>query len=212
MAGVDGEIPLVARENATKLEIDAEGTDADLTGVAVEDDFGGRLYDAPVSGRDAVYVHRGGAYTTEVRDSDGALGAFRVNPGEESSVRIDRPRTGKASLAMFLANISEETAEELSELEDDDDIGGGSVNAIGGLAQALSSVGAAARRAAEQAESGNRGAADRNIDSVISLLEQVETRLEGARGSLPDDIARAVELRLEQARRRSEQAKAEEKL
>ncbi|MUV87089.1 hypothetical protein GJ631_11040 [Natronomonas sp. CBA1123] len=212
MAGVDGEIPLVARENATKLEIDAEGTDADLTGVAVEDDFGGRLYDAPVSGRDAVYVHRGGAYTTEVRDSDGALGAFRVNPGEESSVRIDRPRTGKASLAMFLANISEETAEELSELDDDDDIGGGSVNAIGGLAQALSSVGDAARRAAEQAESGNRGAADRNIDSVISLLEQVETRLEGARGSLPDDIARAVELRLEQARRRSEQAKAEEKL
>ena len=215
MAGVDGEIPLVARENATKLEIDAEGTDADLTGVAVEDDFGGRLYDAPVSGRDAVYVHRGGAYTTEVRDSDDAIGAFRVNPGSESSVRIDRPRTGKASLAVFLANISEETAAELSTLVEDDgslDAVTGALSAIRGLAQALSSVGAAARRAAERAENGNRGAADRSIDSVISLLEQVATRLEGARGSLPDDIARAVENRLEQARRRSEQARAAEKL
>jgi hypothetical protein len=214
VAGVAGEIPLVARENATKLEVDAEGTDSDLTGLAVEDDFGGRLYDAPISGRDAVYVHRGGAYTAEVRDSDDAIGAFRVNPGEEGSIGIDRPRTGKASLAVFLANIAEETAEELSMLTEDGPLAdvSGSLNAIGGLTQALSSLGASARRAADRAEEGNRKAADRNLDSVISLLEQVDRRLAEAREVLPDDIARAVDRRLEQARLRSEQARAAEKL
>jgi len=80
IAGSDGQIPLVARENARKLEVDADGTDADLTDLAVDDDFAGRLYDGSLSGSAAVYVHEGGAYTAEVRDSDGAIGAFRVNP------------------------------------------------------------------------------------------------------------------------------------
>jgi hypothetical protein len=30
----------------------------------------GQLYDAPLSGSDAVYVHEGGAFTTELRDTD----------------------------------------------------------------------------------------------------------------------------------------------
>ena len=114
-AGVDGEIPLTAREHATKLEVDTDGTDAELTRLSVADDFGGRLYDVPLSGPDAVYVHRGGAYTTEVRDSDDAVGAFRVNPApDERGVRLAEPNTGKASLASFLADIATETSDEVA--------------------------------------------------------------------------------------------------
>ncbi|MFW6045490.1 MAG: hypothetical protein ACOC8O_01385, partial [Natronomonas sp.] len=87
-AGVDGEIPVVARENAVKIEVDPNEADSDLTDLAIEDDFAGRMYDSPLSGPDAVYVHRGGAFTTEVRDSDDEVGAFRVNPGSEERIRV----------------------------------------------------------------------------------------------------------------------------
>ncbi|WP_424007025.1 hypothetical protein [Haloferax denitrificans] len=247
-AGVDGEIPLVARESATKVEVDADGTDRDLTALALEDDFGGRLYDAPLSGPDAVYVHRGGAYTVEVRDSDDELGAFRVNPdpvnGESDSdgdagpasipsVRIDEPRTGKASLSTFLADISAETAAAVAAVDDDSDgaddsddsaetdtpndstgtaASGGRENAVRGLAQALDSVAEAARRAAERAEAGDRGRADESLDTVAARLERVAERLAAARGELPGSLSRATDRRLEQARRRSEQARAADTL
>ncbi|RDZ63997.1 hypothetical protein C5B90_12895 [Haloferax sp. Atlit-12N] len=254
-AGVDGEIPLVARESATKVEVDADGTDRDLTALALEDDFGGRLYDAPLSGPDAVYVHRGGAYTVEVRDSDDELGAFRVNPDPNAaadadadsdsvsdgdttpasipSVRIDEPRTGKASLATFLADISAETAAAVAAVDDGSDdsddsdnsadtgtpddstqtaTGGGQANAVRGLAQALESVAEAANRAAERAEAGERGRADESLDTVASRLERVAERLAEARGELPGSLSRATDRRLEQARRRSEQARAADTL
>jgi len=109
-AGVEGEIPLVANEEAVKLEIDPRDADSELSALAIEDDFAGRLYDVPLSEPDAVYVHGGGAYTAEVRDVDDEVGATRVNPGDEGAIRLDDPRTGKASLATFLADIAEETA------------------------------------------------------------------------------------------------------
>jgi hypothetical protein len=108
-AGVGGEIPVVAREDAVKLAVDPSEADSELTDLAVDDDFAGRLYDAPLSGPDAVYLHRGGAFTTEVRDSDDEVGAVRVKPTDESSVRVDDPGTGKAVLATYLADVAEET-------------------------------------------------------------------------------------------------------
>jgi hypothetical protein len=111
LAGVDGEIAIPPAKAAVKLEVNAEGTDATLENLAVEDDFGGRLYESRMDGSEAVYVHGGGAYTTEVRDATGAPGAFRVNPGDdEGRVRIETPRTGKASLSNFVSNIGFETA------------------------------------------------------------------------------------------------------
>ncbi|MFC6864162.1 hypothetical protein ACFQGE_11925 [Halomicroarcula sp. GCM10025817] len=226
-AGVEGEIPLVARESATKLEVDSEGADSDLTDLAVEDDFAGRLYDAPLAGPDAVYVHRGGAYTTEVRDSDDEIGAFRVNPDPESDdgVRIDEPNTGKASLARFLADISDETRAGIAAVADsdgDDDsgssggeqgqTGGGRSNAVRGLAQALGAVAEAARRAAERAENGDRGRADESLGTVVDRLQRVAERLSEARGDLPNGLGNATERRLEQANRRSEQARSADKL
>ena len=161
-AGVGGEIPLVARGRATKLEVDPEGADSDLTGLAVEDDFAGRIYDAPFGEPDAVYVHDGGAYTTEVRDADDEVGTFHVNPevdGDDDcdddgdpGVRTEEPRTGKASLASFLVDITEET----------------------------------------------RGT--------------VAERLAEARGDLPEEVSRAIELCLDQAQERTDQAQAADKL
>jgi len=226
VAGVEGEIPVVARENATKLEVDPSEADSELTNLAVEDDFAGRLYDAPLSGPDAVYVHEGGAFTTELRDSDDELGAVRVNPSDEERVRIDNPRTGKSSLATYLADLAEETSAQVAAVDDDRDdddddrddddstgrSGGGQQNAVRGLANALDAVAEAARRAAEQAQAGERGNADQRLEAVANRLERVETRLAEARGSLPDGVANANDRRLEQARRRAEQARAAKKL
>jgi hypothetical protein len=219
--GVGGEIPLVARENATKLRVDTEGTAASLERLAVEDDFAGRLYDAPLSGRDAVYVHRGGAFAAEVEDADGELGAFRVNPADEQEVTIDRPDTGKASLASFLSTLTSETAAAVRALEDDsdDDGDGGSGSApaadpgpVRGLSRALEAVATAAGRAAEAAGNGNGNGADRRLRAARNGLETVASRLERATEDLPEGRARSVENRLAQARRRTDQALAAGKL
>ena len=206
-AGVDGEIPLVAREDATKLAVDPSGTDADLTDLAVEDDFGGRLYDAPIDGPDAVYVHRSGAYTSEVRDADDTIGAFRVNPTDEERVAIDRPDTGKASLSSFLATISDEIRGDIEGVDLQ-----GRANALRGLTQALESVGSAATSAAERASEGDRAGADRQLQNVGNGLEQVASNLERAAEALPDPVERSVDRRLAQLDRRTEQALAAEKL
>jgi len=236
VGGVEGQVPLVARENATRLEVDTEGPDADLTHLAVEDDFAGRLYDAPLSEPDAVYVHRGGAYTTEVRDADDEVGAFRVDPADEASVRIEEPGTGKAPLATFLADVAEETRAEVAAVADDDDDdgsgdgdsddsdddsgndqdgtdgGSGSGSPVRGLAQALAAVAEAANRAAERAEAGDRAGTDQRLEAVADRLDRVATRLEEAQGELPGGLSRATDRRLEQARRRTEQARNAEKL
>ena len=229
-AGSAGEIPLVARENARKLEVDADGTEADLTNLAIDDDFAGRLYDSPLDGSDAVYVHRGGAYTTEVRDADGAVGAFRVNPdpasgadGDDASergppIRIERPETGKASLSSFLASITAETSEELGGLLDDGGSGGsgdtlvGRENALRGLVRALDAVASAAERAAESARGGDRSNADRRLRTVTTGLERIVELIDEASDDLPDPLERAVEIRVDEATRRAEQAQDAEKL
>ena len=221
-AGVDGEIPLVARENAIKLGVDTTGSADEITRFAVEDDFAGRLYDAPLADSDAVYVHRGGAYTAEVRDRDGEIGAERVNPAAESGIRIENPSTGKGSLAEYLADVAAETSaavaavdEEDSDDDDTDDTGasgGGSANAIRGLSQALEAVAEAARRAAERAATGDRERAEQSLRTVQDRLDRVATRLAEASADLPDDLERATDRRLDQSRRRAEQARTAEKL
>ena len=236
-AGVRGSVPTVAREDATKLAVDPAESPDDLTDLAVEDDFAGRLYDAPLTGRDAVYVHRGGAYTAEVRDADGAIGADRVNPGSEERVTLDRPQTGKASLARYLATVAEETrAAVAAELDtggsddgddggqgqgngggnggggDGNDGGGSPGNSLRGLVQVLEAIAEAAERAAKRAEDGNRGQADASIDAVANRLKRATERLEAVRSDLSPGLANAAEHRFEQIDRRSTQAKQSEKL
>jgi len=225
LAGVEGDVPLVPATDATKLEVNADGTDAELTDLVVDDDFGGRLYEATLDGPDAVYVHRAGAYTTEVRDTDGAVGAFRVNPAEAASVRIDRPRTGKASLASFVASITSETADRLAALGSGDDGGNdsaegttldlgaaGKTNTLGGLLRAMEAVSGAAERAAGRADQGDRQGTDRALRALASNLQRVVERFDGLRDTLPEPEAAAADRRFRQAQRRTNQAIASEKL
>ncbi|ELY70911.1 hypothetical protein [Natrinema versiforme] len=228
VAGVDGEIPLVARDRATKLAVGDETGESNLSRMAVEDDFAGRLYESSVDGNDAVYVDRGGAYTTEVRDGDDAVGAYRVNPDPESdsAVRIERPETGKASLAEYVAAVAEETRAEIAALGDGDDDGDsdaddddeteredrGSSNAVTGLERTLAAVVDAARRAAERARAKEHGNTDKQLRNVLERLQRAEERLAEARGDVPSSLSKATEKRLEQANRRSEQAQQAEKL
>ena len=213
-AGVDGEIPIVPNKHAVKIEVDPRGADSDLTELGIEDDFAGRLYEAPLSGPDAVYVHRGGAYTTVVRDANDEVGAIRINPKTEETVRIDNPRTGKASLASFLAALAEETEATIASVATDGetDESGDPENTVQELQQALAAVAGSARQAAEHADAGDQKNADAALDAVSTRLNRVANRLADARKTLPIEIARATEQRLEQAQKRSEQAKESEKL
>ncbi len=204
-AGVEGEIPLPDRENAVKIEVDTEGTEASLSRLAVEDDFAGRLYDAPLEGRDAVYVDRRGAYTTEVVDAEDERGAFRVNPGQERVRTIDRPETGAASLADYVADVSGETASSVREAVD---AGSGRPENPGvtGLVRALEAASDAAERAAAAARNGDNPGTQQRLDVARQRLGDASQRLAEARGDVPETTGNAVEQRLEQGKRRAEQA------
>jgi hypothetical protein len=227
LAGVDGDVPLVPAGDAAKLEVNVDGVDAELTDLAVDDDFGGRLYETTLDGPDAVYVHRAGAYTTEVRDADDAIGAFRVNPAEAAPVRIDRPRTGKASLASFVADITNETADRLASVGSDGDGDGdgnesdgpaaapgdtATTRTLGGLLRAMEAVSGAAERAATRAEKGDRQGTDRALEALSSNLQRAIERFDGLRDTLPERQAASADRGFRQAQRRTNQAIGSEKL
>ena len=234
-AGVEGEIPLVAREDATKVELSDAESDVDLTRTAIEDDFAGRIYDSAIDGSDAAYVHAGGAYTTEVRDADDEIGAYRVNPAtdaaeSEEPIRIERPETGAAPLAGYVADVAEETRAAVaaaasgdgSDDGDDDDgggsgrggggSGGGPSNAVNGLERALAAAVDQARRAEERAREGDREGTERQLANVLDRIARIEERLAAAREGLPPGLANATGKRVEQATERAEQARNAEKL
>jgi len=254
-AGVDGEIPLVARENARKVELDDAESDVDVTRTAVEDDFAGRIYDSAVDGSDATYVHAGGAYTAEVRDADDEVGAYRVNPdppgsggdgdddgddgggetGAADPIRIERPETGAAPLAGYVADVAEETRAAVAAAaaesddgdgddDDDDDgsgggggsggsgSGGGPSNAVNGLERALAAAVDQARRAEERAREGDGEGTERRLANVLDRIARIEERLAAAREGLPPGLANATGKRVEQATKRVEQARNSEKL
>jgi len=101
------------------VELSDAESDIDMTRTAVEDDFAGRIYDSAVDGSDAVYVHAGGAYTTEVRDAADEIGAYRINPtrrprkrtnrSESTGPKLARPRSPGSS-----PTIAEETRAEVA--------------------------------------------------------------------------------------------------
>jgi hypothetical protein len=240
--GADGQVTLVANENAVK--IDGDSSDGpDIERVAIEDDFGGRLFDFRPDSPDqfAAYVHDDGAYTTEIRDSEGTPGAYRVNPGEENRRTIENPRTGKASLASFVASISTETAEQAPEFsgggdddtsdggdsDDDDDLtetptnGGGATDDP--LADSddidvsgLDGLQRALQAVAESAERAVERAESSDTQGADRALEAARTRLEKvgealAKNDFDETLETTVQNRLEQADRRIEQALETEK-
>jgi hypothetical protein len=109
-AGVDGALSVVPNAAAVKVRLET-AAEAGVERVAIEDDFAGRLYDAPPDGegRAAVYAHEGGAYTVEVRDAEGVPGAYRANPDPGEGVTLQDVQTGKVPLAGFVRDLLSET-------------------------------------------------------------------------------------------------------
>jgi len=95
----------------------------------------------------AVYAHRDGAYTAEVEDEDGEVGAFRVNPrADQTTATIENPRTGTASLTTFLLRLLAETTAQAGVFEDGDADGIDEVDVPDGTAEQPGSAAAAADR------------------------------------------------------------------
>ncbi|MFW5900429.1 MAG: hypothetical protein ACOCTH_01465 [Halodesulfurarchaeum sp.] len=212
IAGVGSEIPLVANEHARKVAVQGENAAIDLSTVAVEDDFAGRLYESTVAENDAVYIHKGGAYALEVRDSDDEIGAYRVNPATEDSseIHIDRPETGTAVLSEFVADIAEETRQAVATYREESTVDPSTD--VAGLERALEAVTEAARKAAERARNDERGRADSQLGTVAERLQRVESRLTEVAEGLPPSLSKAAGHRMEQASRRTDQAQTAEKL
>jgi hypothetical protein len=125
-AGVDGESVLVPADEAVKLRADArDDAAADLDTLAVVDDFGGRLYESPPADDDtaAVYVHRAGAYTADVTDTEGERGAYRINPAsDQTTATVDRVETGVRSLTTYLETFLRETRAQVTALRDGESV------------------------------------------------------------------------------------------
>jgi hypothetical protein len=151
-AGVDGSLAVVPRASAVKVRVDT-AADASVERVRLEDDFGGRLYDAvpDADGRDAVYAHEAGAYTVEVRDADGVAGAYRANPEPGEAVTLRNLQTGKAPLAAFVRDLLSET---LAKTEGRDEV-------------------------RDVVEGGTNGTTNTTLDDGTDLLAQRETETDG---------------------------------
>lgn len=112
--GADGAVVVPPNEDAVKVRAGGGGDGPSVADVAVEDDFAGAVYAGrPILGDGGgfgTYVHRDGAFTAEITDEEGEVGAFRVNPeGDQTTATVADLRTGKAALAGFLDTLLSET-------------------------------------------------------------------------------------------------------
>jgi len=191
-AGVDGESVLVPADAAVKLRADArDDAAADLDSLAVVDDFGGRLYQSPPAddGTAAVYVHRDGAYTADVTDTDGERGAYRVNPAnDQTTATVDRVETGARSLTTYLQTFLRETRAQVTALRDGESVD----DAVPAAARNPAAAGADGTDGDTDDTDGGEGDTDntddnqpeRGRDPVDRALARLDNAVEAARNAL----------------------------
>lgn len=123
--GAEGRVAMPANEDAVKIT--GESGSGPLDSLALDDDFGGRLYDGRPPGEEGtfgIYAHRDGAYTAEVTDSDGKVGAVRLNPdSDDAELAVVGLETGKEALADYLVRFLVETRSQSAVFEDGDSDG-----------------------------------------------------------------------------------------
>ncbi|MXR41624.1 hypothetical protein GRX01_09780 [Halobaculum sp. WSA2] len=142
----------------------------------------------------AVYAHREGAYTAEVEDEEGAVGAFRVNPrADQSTATISEARTGKASLASFLLTILTETTAQATVFADGDgegidevDVPDSTAEQGGNAAEVVDDVLAAAAEAAggdddSDGDTGGGNGGSGGPDGLTGLLRALEATTTAAK-------------------------------
>ncbi|WP_284014422.1 hypothetical protein [Halobaculum litoreum] len=177
-AGVDGEVVVAANEDAVKVRASPAADGPGLARVRVDDDAAGAVYDAPLApdaadaGEVSLYAHRDGAYTAEVEDDEGGVGAFRVNPrADQATATLADVRTGKASLTSFLLTLLTETTAQAAVFEDGDADGIDEVD----VPDSTSEQGG---DAAEAAEAVLRETAETTVDETDSTTDDVDDSVE----------------------------------
>ena len=208
-AGSDGELTVVATEDAGWVRGDARETGG-VSRVRVVEDYAGVVYDGePVeTDRFAVAVHREGNYTVEVVDNDGGVGAYRVTPDSfgdaDETVREDI-ETGKLPLAEALRAELDELSALAETLAPDDGSDGNEETdreTTNGVLDSLQRAREAAASAVTAAEDGEAALADEWLLTVDIVLQGVSERLadesqggydDGAVAALDPRVAAAIE-------------------
>jgi len=167
----------------------------------------------------AVYAHREGAYTTEIEDEEGGIGAFRVNPrSDQSTATIPEARTGKASLASFLLTILTETTAQATVFADGDadgidevDVPDSTAERGGKAEDAVDDVLAAAAEATGDDDGGNGngggtsgGGGPDGFTGLLRALEATTTAAQRANEAARAGNAEGADNRLRGLRQRTE--------
>ncbi|WP_440989025.1 hypothetical protein [Haloarchaeobius baliensis] len=176
-AGSDGELTLVANEDAGWLRGDGRSANG-ISHVRVVEDYAGVVYDGEPTEEDrfAVAVHRDGLYTVEVVDRDGRPGAYRVTPDsfdDTGDAVREVVETGKLPLTTTLRDELAALLELARSLAGADGAGG---EVRDRLARALE----AATGATAAAERGDARTADRQLSTVVSFLTEALELLSGS--------------------------------
>jgi hypothetical protein len=204
--GVEGTVTVVPNRDAVKVRADARETPAGVANLRVADDFAGTVYNARPSADDTfgVYVHRSGAYTAEITDRDGDVGAFRVNPAEgDDAVTIEEPTTGKTAMTRYLVNY---LAESLSEAESFRERADTDSEDIDPVLKELDVALDAARQAREAAEAGDANAANERLSEVADRIGAIAAAVREHRDRLSPRVLALLGRRIERARGRVEEA------
>ena len=201
-AGDDGDLTVVANEDAGWIRGDAQETNG-VVRVRVIEDYAGVVYDGDTveTDRFAVAVHREGRYTVEVLDRDGRRGAYRVTPasfGDDGEALFERIRAGKLSLAITLRDELDEVYTLAESLADSDRT---QTTDRDGTHETETPVLDRLRRATRTAagavtavEDGDREAADEQLRSVVSSLREVREILASeAQGGYDDSAVAAID-------------------
>ena len=199
--GADGELTVVAREDAGWIRGDGQSTTG-IAHVRIAEDFAGVVYDGrPVEDdRFAVAVHRAGSYTVEVVDHDGRPGAYRVGPNdfdENGETVHEGIETGKQSLINTLADKIGALRDVVRRLAADED---------GEVLDRLSRAQEQAAAAAMAAERGDGRLADRQLSTVVSLLDEARNLLVSGEQPYSNAAVAALEPRILAAVDRAEAA------
>lgn len=234
--GVEGSVRLVDEEVAVPLRIEGDSgvetqqtsSDANIEHISVIDDQAGALYHGAPNGENAfgTYVPRGGRFTVEVTDEDGATAAYRVDPDDEDEIVLEFEGTGKVPMTEHLIEELEDTIDAYDALTADNEPGGGgrgngnnggrangesAANGIGGRAQ-LSAALASAERALDHAADGHAHRADNQLTTVQNQLDAAESHVdaqEGERFTASD--ATVLLLRIERNQEVARQAEENER-
>ena len=221
-AGSDGELTVVATEDAGWVRGDARETGG-ISRVRIVEDYAGTVYDGePVeTDRFAVAIHREGRYTVEVVDTDGRAGAYRVTPdsfGDADETVREGIQTGKRPLAETLRAELDDLyalAKMLAEADNTEETDDGrdresdqsTDEPTNDVLDSLQRARRTAAAAVTAAEDGEGDLADERLFAVDRVLRDVRDRLAtDTQGGYDDDAVAVLDPRVAAAIERTNAA------